>query len=190
MQLDRHDIPPLAVIVIFGFAIPLAVWIGLSTRQQFLRDIQNTALAYAAIVLIAAIVLGLFAVRARKREQRLLVERGEQTTGEFAALFTSEAERQAATLLLPRLRSMTATGRVPKLERDSELSGSPLYLGREDLAEELVQLCSDLDICTALNRDNEARLLGSATVAQLVSALATFIDEQGVRTTRSTQTRQ
>jgi len=182
MRLDRHDIPPLAVIVIFGFAIPFAAWIGLSTRHQFLRDIQNITISFAAIVLVASLALGLFAVRARRREQRLLVERGEQTTSDFVALFMNETERRVASLLLPRLRSMTATGLVPRLEKSTELNGAPLFFAPENVADEVAQLCADLDICTALNRENEAALLRATSIEQLVSALARFIDDQGKRT--------
>jgi hypothetical protein len=39
MRLDKHDIFPLSVVLLFGFVIPLGLWLGFGTRQQIARDL-------------------------------------------------------------------------------------------------------------------------------------------------------
>jgi len=181
MRLDRHDIFPFTVILIFGLVIPLAGWLGLGSRQQIILDLSNLAKDFTIASLAFAIFIGFLAIRSHRREKRVLIERGEQVPSHFAALFADESEQHAANLLFERLRRMTATGRMPRLEREDQLSGPPLFLDPADLAEQLEELCRELDICTALDPDAKAALYNAKTVSQLVSALAHFIQQQGLK---------
>ena len=59
------------------------------------------------------------------------------------------------------------------------MSGPPLFLVPDDLTEQIEELCEEFDICTALDPDAKSALHSSNTVAELVSALARFIEQQG-----------
>jgi len=61
------------------------------------------------------------------------------------------------------------------------LSGPPLFLVPDDLTEQIEELCEELDICTALDPDAKNALYSSNSVAELVSALARFIEQQGLK---------
>jgi hypothetical protein len=178
MRLDRDDMFPLSVILVFGFAIPLSVWLGLGTRSQIFHDLQGIAKEFAIVSVCLALLVAGLTIHARRRNWRLLRELGEQTASDFAALFTTESEQRAAHLLFGRLRSMTATGRVPTLQKEDELSHHPLFLDETELSEQLQQLCEQQEIFTALDRDSEGALYRATTVGQVVSALARFIDQQ------------
>ena len=134
MRLDRHDVFPLSVLLFFGFAIPFALWFGFGTRQQIARDIFSLAKDFTVVSVCFAVPIAWFAVRSRKREKRLLAERGEQAPADFAAQFATESERHAASFAFETLRRMTATGRMPRLDREDQLNGSPLFLVPDDLA--------------------------------------------------------
>lgn len=181
MRLDKHDIFPLSVIVIFAIAIPIALWVGFGSRPQIVRDVYDTTKFFAFASVAVAVFIAWFTIRLRRRETRFLTERGEQTRSDFAALFAGEFEQRAAALLFQRLRGMTATGRMPKLKKEDTLSGPPLFLVSDDLAEQIGELCEELDICTALDPDARTALYDSKTVSQLVSALARFIEQQGLK---------
>jgi hypothetical protein len=181
MRLDRHDIFPLIVILMFGFAIPIALWVGFGSRQQIVRDVYDTTEFFAFASVAVALFIACFTIRLRRRETRFLTERGEQTRSDFAALFARESEQRAAALLFQRLRSMTATGRMPTLRKEDQLSGPPLYIVPDDLAEQVEELCEELDICTSLDPDAKILLYSSNTVSDLVSALAHFIERQGLK---------
>jgi hypothetical protein len=181
MRLDKHDIFPLSVIIIFAIAIPIALWVGFGSRQQIVRDLYDTAKYFAFVSVTVVAFIAWFAIRVRRREKRFLTERGEQTRSDFAALFAGESEQHAAALLFHRLRNMTATGRMPRLKKEDQLSGPPLFLVSDDLVEQIEELCEELDICTTLDPDARAALYGSKSVSQLVSALARFIEHQGLK---------
>jgi hypothetical protein len=133
---------------------------------------------FTVVGVCLAVPIAWFALRSRRREKRLLTERGEQAPADFTAQFATESEQHAAKFAFDMLRCMTATGRMPRLDREDQLSGPPLFLVPDDLAEEIEQLCERLDICTALDPDAMAALYQSRTAAQLVSALAHFIEQQ------------
>jgi len=181
MRLDRHDIFPLIVILIFGFAIPIAWWVGFGSRQQVIRDLYDIAKYFAFVGICVAPFVAWFAIRVRRREKRFLTERGEQTPSDFAALFEHASEQRGAKILFHRLRRMTATGRMPRLQKEDRLTGPPLFLVPDDLTEEIEELCKELDICTALDPDAKIALYSANTVAELVAALARFIEQQGLR---------
>ena len=107
------------VILMFGFAIPIAWGVGFGSRQQIVRDLYDIAKYFAFVSICIASFIGWFAVRLGRRERRFLTERGEQTPSEFAALFANESEQRAAKLLFQRLRRMTATGRVPRYRNET-----------------------------------------------------------------------
>lgn len=178
MRFDRHDIFPFTVTLIFGLVIPLAGWLGLGSRQQIIRDLYDVAKDFTIVSFAFAIYIGCFVIRSRRREKRVLIERGEQSPSDFAALFAGESEQHAGNLLFERLRRMTATGRMPRLEIEDQLSGAPLFLVPADLAEQLEELCAELDICTVLDPDAKNALYSANTVSQLVCALAHFVEQQ------------
>lgn len=181
MRLDKDDLSPLSVIVAFAIAIPTAFWVGFGSRQQIRHDLFDIGKYFAVVCVAAAPFIAWFYVRLRRRERRFLTERGEQSAADFAALFANESERRAATLVFQRLQDMTATGRMPRLEKEDQLSGPPLFLVSDDLTQELQELCEELDICTALDPDARSALFESNTVSQLVSALARFTETQGLK---------
>jgi hypothetical protein len=59
-------------------------------------------------------------------------------------------------------------------------SAIPSYAASRRL-ERFSELCRELDICTALDPDAKAALYNAKTVSQLVSALAHFIQQQGLK---------
>jgi hypothetical protein len=132
MQLDRDDIFPFAIILLFGFVIPLLMWLGFGTRQQVIHQVTEIARDFAIVSVCFAGLIAFFHVRSRRRESRLIRERGEQVCSHFAAQFTDEYERRAATLIFERLPQLTATKRMPTLERRDQLTGPPLFLSPED----------------------------------------------------------
>src|SRR5713101_4539696 len=181
MRLDSHDIFPLLVILMFGFGIPFAWWVGFGGRQQIVRDLYDIAKFFVLVTICVVPLIAWLALRARRREKRFLMERCEQASSDFAALFADESEQRAAHVLFEMLRSLTATGRMPRLEKKDQLSGPPLFLVGDDLTEQIEELCEELDICTTVDPDAELALYSSKTVAQLVSALAHFIEQQGLK---------
>ena len=181
MRLDKQDIFPLSVVLLFGLAIPLGLWLGFGTRQQIARDLFSAARAVAIACLGFAIFIGWFTLRARRRSQRVLTERGEQDSSDFVAQFSGESEQHAATLIFERLSKMSAMKRMPRLERRDQLSGPPLFIVPEDLTEELETLCEDLDFSLMLDPDGAIALHNAKTVEQLVLALTHFIEQQGAK---------
>jgi hypothetical protein len=181
MQLDRDDIYPLTIILLFGLGIPLGLSLGFGSGQQVIHQFGDIAKDLAIVSVCLAVLIAFFHVRSRRREWRLINERGEQACSDFAAQFTSESEQRAATLIFDRIRQMTATKRLPKLGRGDQLTGPPLFLVTDDLTEQVEELCEELDICTALNFAEEVALYNATTVEQLVLALAHFIEEQGLQ---------
>jgi len=178
MQLDRNDVFPLSVLFLVGIGIPFGLWFGFGTHQQIARDMFSVAEDFTVVSVCLAVPIAWFALRSRWREKRLLAERGEQAPADFTAQFATESKQHAARFAFEMLRRMTATGRMPRLDREDRLSGPPLFLVPDDLAEEIEQLCQQLEICTALDPDTESALYESRTPAQLVSALAHFIEQQ------------
>lgn len=181
MRLDKDDLFPLSIIVAFGLAIPAAFWVGFGSRQQITHDLFDIIKYFAVVCAAVAPFIVWFNVRLRRRERRFVRERGEQSAADFAALFANKSEQRAAMLVFQRLQGMTATGRMPRLEKEDQLSGPPLFLVSDDLTQELEELCKELDICTALDPDARSALFESKTVSQVVSALARFIEKQGVK---------
>jgi len=181
MRLDRHDIFPLIVILVFGFAIPVAWWVGLGSRQHIVRDLYDTAKYFAFVSICVVPFIAWVALRVRRREKHFLTERGELASSDFAALFAGESEQRAASLLFERLRHMTATGRIPRLQKGDRLSGPPLFLVPDDLTEQIEELCKELDICTALDPEAKIALYSSNTIQELVLGLAHFIEQQGLK---------
>jgi len=179
MRLDKHDIFPLSVVLIFGILIPLGAWLALGTRQQITRDFFSLLTFFAIACLGLALFIGWFAIRSRKREKKILAERGEQTPADFVAQFASESEQRAATLILEVLQGITATKQTPRLERSDRLDGPPLFVVPDDLAERLETLFEELDFSFALDHDGTLALQEAKTVEQLVLALAHFIKQQG-----------
>lgn len=181
MRLDKDDLFPVSVIVVFALAIPIAFWVGFGSRQQILHDLFNIVRYFALVCLAVAPFIVWFNIRLRRREKRFLAERGEQSATDFANLFASESERRAAGLLFRKLQGMTATRHTPRLRKEDTLSGPPLFLVPDDLSEELEGLCGELDICTALDPDARFALYNATTVSQLVLALSRFIEQQGIK---------
>jgi hypothetical protein len=83
----QNDIFPLSVVLLFGFVIPLSLWLGFGTRQQIIRDLYGTAKTLTVASLAFALLIGCLTRIARRREKRVLAERGEQSPIDFAAQF-------------------------------------------------------------------------------------------------------
>jgi hypothetical protein len=181
MRLDRNDIFPLSVVLLFGFVIPLSLWLGFGTRQQIIRDLYGTAKTLTVASLAFALLIGCLTRIARRREKRVLAERGEQSPIDFAAQFSSESERRAATLAFKMLQELSAVKRMPKLERGDQMTGPPLFLAQGDLEERLETLFEELDFSLWLGPDGASTLYGAKTVEQLVLTLAHFIEQQGAK---------
>lgn len=179
MRLDRHDIFPLSVILLFGFVIPLTTWFGRGTRQQIANDLYGGAKTFTVASLAFAVLIACVSIIARRREKRVLAERGEQSRADFVAQFTSESERRAATIAFDMLRELSAVKRMPRLERNDQMSGPPLFLAQWDVEERLEGLFQELDLSLWLDPDGASALYGAKTVEQLVLALAHFIEQQG-----------
>lgn len=77
---------------------------------------------------------------------------------------------------------MSATKRMPRLERRDELAGPPLFIVSDDLSEELETFSQELDFSLMLDPDGAIALHNAKTVEQLVLALAHFIEQQGEKT--------
>jgi len=181
MRLDKHDMFPLSVVLLFGFVIPLSLWLGFATRQQIAHDLYSGARTFAVASLVFALLIGCLSTIARRREKRVLAERGEQSAADFAAQFTGESERRAATIVFDMLRNLKAVKRMPRLERSDEMSGPPLFLASADLEERLETLFEELDFSLWLDSDGASVLYSAKTVEQLVLALAHFIDQRGAQ---------
>ena len=179
MRIDRHDIFPLSVVLLFGLVIPFCLWLGYGTRQQISHDIYDAAKTVTVVSVTVALLIGCLSTIARRREKRILAERGEQSSTDFVAQFTSESERRAATLVFDTLRELSAVKRMPRLKRGDQLSGPPLFLAQGDLEERMEVLFEKLDFSLWLDRDGASTLYSARTVEQLVLALAHFIEQQG-----------
>ena len=81
MRLDRHDIFPLSVVLVFGLVIPLGMWLGFGTRQQIASDLYSAAKTFTVASIAFAVLIGRISAIYRKREKRILAERGEQSSG-------------------------------------------------------------------------------------------------------------
>lgn len=67
-----------------------------------------------------------------------------------------------------------------EIQKRDQLSGPPLFLVPGDLAEQMEELCEELDICMALDPDSKIAVYRSKnTVAELVSDLAHFMSSKG-----------
>ena len=75
---------------------------------------------------------------------------------------------------------MTATRRVPRLQKRNQLSGPPLFLVPGDLAEQMEELCEELDICMALDPDSKIAVYRSNTVAEVCLHPGPFHEQQGL----------
>jgi len=179
MRLDRHDLFSLSIVLLFGFVIPFGLWLGFGTRQQISHDLWDTAKTFAVVSLAFCLLIGCLGTIARRREKRILAERGEQSSADFVAHFTSDSERRAATLVFETLRELSAVKRMPTLKRGDQLSGSPLFLAQEDLDEGMEVLFEKLDFSLWLDPDGASALYSARTVERLVLALAHFIEQQG-----------
>jgi hypothetical protein len=181
MRFDRHDIFPLSVVSLFGVVIPLGLWLGFGTRQQIARDLYGTAKAFAVASLAFALLIGCLSTIARRREKRILAERGEQFPADFVAQFASESERRAAILVFYMLRELSAVKRMPRLERGDQMTGPPLFLAQGDLEERLEALFGELDFSLWLDPDGASAMYSAKTIEQLVLALSHFIEQQRVK---------
>jgi len=179
MRLDRQYIFPLSVVLFFGIVIPFGLWLGFGTRQQISHDLYSAAMAFTVAILAFALFTGCLSAIAGRRNKRILTERGEQSSADFVAQFTSESERRAAALVFDTLRELSAVTRMPRLERGDQMTGPPSFLAQEDLEERLETLCGELDFSLWLDPDGASALYSAKTVEQLVLALAHFIEQQG-----------
>ena len=179
MRFDRHDIFPLSVVLLFGLVIPLGLWLGFGTRQQISHDLYGAAKTFTVASLGFALLIGCLSTIARRRERRILAERGEQSSADFVAQSTTESERRAATLVFDTLRQLSAVKRLPTLERGDQMSGPPLFLAQGDLEERMETLFEELGFSLWLDPDGESALYSAKTVEQLVLALAHFVEQQG-----------
>lgn len=181
MRFDRYDIAPFSVVLLFEFLIPLAVVFGVGTRQQIVQDLRQIVIAlgltFGSLLVVIVTLTYWWRSRGRRLERQLVHERGEQMVSEFSALFESSAERRVAQLLYPQLQSFTVSGHVPLRQQDW-LFDSPLYADEEDVDQFVIQLCSELDVCPAVNPDVEERLSNAKTVGQLVKSLAELVQRQ------------
>lgn len=181
MRFDRDDIFPLSIVLAFGFVIPLSLWLGFGTRQQVASDIHGAVKAFTIASVAFAVFIGCVTIFTRRREKRILAERGEQAPADFVAQFTSESERRAATIVFDMLRELSAVKRMPRLERGDQMNGPPLFLAQGDLEERLETLFERLDFSLWLDPDGASALYSAKTVEQLVAALARFIEKQGAK---------
>ena len=179
MRLDRYDIFPLSIVLLFGFVIPFGLWLGFGTRQQISHDLWDIAKTFTVVSLAFSLLVECLGTIARRREKQILAERGEQSSDDFVVQFTSDPERRAATLVFDTLRDLTAVKQMPTLRRGDQLSGSPLFLAQEDLGEGMQNLFERLDFSLWLDPDGASALYSARTVEQLVLALAHFIEQQG-----------
>jgi hypothetical protein len=181
MRFDRHDIFPLSVVLLFGLVIPLGLWLGFGTRQQISHDLYGTVKTFSVASLAFALLIACLSTIARKREKRILAERGEQPSADFVAPFKTESERRAATLVFDTLRQLSGVKRMPRLERGDQMSGPPLFLAQGDLEDRMETLFEELGFSLWLDPDGASALHSAKTVEQLVLALAHFMDQQGAK---------
>jgi hypothetical protein len=179
MRFDRQDIFPLSVVLLFGLVIPLALWLGFGTRQQITHDLYGAATTLALASVGIAALVGCLRIIARRREKRILAERGEQSSADFAAQFTTQSERRAANIVFDTLWQLSTVKRMPRLERGDQISGPPLFLAQGDLEERMEALFEELGFSLWLNPDGASALHNARTVEQLVLALAHFMEQQG-----------
>lgn len=179
MRLDRHDIFPLSVVLLFGFVIPLSLWLGFGTRQQVASDLHDAAKTFTIASVAFAVLIGCVSIFTRRREKRILAERGEQSPTDFVTQFTSESGRRAATIIFDTLWELSAVKRMPRLERGDPINGPPLFLAPGDLEERLETVFKQLDFSLWLDPDGASALCSAKTVEQLVRALARFIKKRG-----------
>jgi hypothetical protein len=179
MRFDRHDIFPLSVVLLFGLVIPLGLWLGFGTRQQISHDLYGATKTFTVASLGFALLIGCLSTITRRRKKRILAERGEQSSADFVAQFTTQSERRAATLVFDTLRQLSAAKRMPRLERSDQLSGPPLFLAQGDLEERMETLFEKLGFSLWLDPDGASALYSAKTVEQLVLALAHFVEQQG-----------
>lgn len=179
MRLDRHDIFPLSVILLFGLVIPFGTWFGFGTRQQLSHDLYVDAKTFTVVGLCFAVLIGCLTTIDRRQQKRILAERGEQSCDDFVTQFTSEPERRAASLVFDTLRKLSAVKRMPRLERGDQMSGQPLFLAQGDLEEGMETLFEELGFSLWLDPDGASALYSARTVEQLVLVLAHFIEQQG-----------
>ena len=174
MRLDRHDIFPLSIVLLFGLVIPLGLWLGFGTRQQIARDLYDAAKTFTVASLAFAVLVGCLSITARRREKRVLTERGEQSPADFVAQFASESERRAAILVFDALRELRAAKRMPRLEKGDQITGPPLFLAEGDVEERLETLFEELDFSLWLAPDGASALYNAKSIEQLVLSLAHF----------------
>jgi hypothetical protein len=144
MRFDRQDIFPLSVVLLFGLVIPLALWLGFGTRQQISHDLYGAAKTLAVVSAGIAALVGCLSIIARRREKRILAERGEQYSADFVAQFTTQSERRAANIVFDTLWQLSTMKRMPRLERGDQISGQPLFLAQGDLEERMETLFEEL----------------------------------------------
>ena len=65
MRLDRHDLFPLSVILLFGIVIPLGFWLGFGTRQQISHDLYSAAKTFTVASLAFALLVGCLSMISR-----------------------------------------------------------------------------------------------------------------------------
>lgn len=179
MRLDRHDIFPLSVVLLFGIVIPLGFWLGFGTRQQISHDLYGAAKTFTVASLAFALLIGCLSMISLRREKRTLAERGEQSSADFVAQFETESQRRAANLVFATLRDLSAVKRMPTLKRSDQMNGKPLFIAQGDLEERMERLFEELDFSLWLDPDGASALYSARTVEQLVLALAHFIERQG-----------
>jgi len=113
-----------------------------------------------------------FNIRGRRREREIVLERGEQTAADFAALFPDLEQQQVAEKLFAYLQRGTFT-RHFSFRKDDFLWKPPLEFVPDDLDADLNEgFWAELGVGLALANDAERRSVFSAqTVAELVAAI-------------------
>ena len=66
----------LLVVLLFGFVIPLALWLGFGARQHVAIDLYGVAKTFTVASLAFVLLIGCVSIIARRREKRILAERG------------------------------------------------------------------------------------------------------------------
>ena len=69
MRLDRHDIFPLSVVLLFGVVIPLALWLGFGTPQQIAHDFYGAAKTFTIASVAFAVLIGCLSIIARSAKE-------------------------------------------------------------------------------------------------------------------------
>jgi len=140
MRVEKENLFPLSVILLFMLVIPFAMWIGFATRKQIVQDLSTFAKVATLIILGFALLVACSILWSQRRGRRILAERGEQVVSNFSRQFAGESQQRAAFLIFDVFKSMTASKRMPRLDRNDRLDGPPLFLASEDLAEHLEEL--------------------------------------------------